>query len=143
MSRTDNQFGSRRGGGGGGGARGPPIVVAHSDRWEKFVDSRNAAPEVRQEKLRQQEEAEEVERELLQSMFENAVTPGINFDLYDAVPVEITGQDAPEQISTFKDIDLGDALNFNIKLAKYTKPTPVQKGAIPAIIKGIFSALAC
>ena len=61
---------------------------------------------------------------------------GINFDVYDEIPVETSGEDCPPQLTTFDDIDLGDVLTENIKLAKYSKPTPVQRAAIPIVMKG-------
>jgi len=36
----------------------------------------------------------------------------------------------------FGDIDLGEIITNNIELTKYTKPTPVQKYAIPVVLKG-------
>ncbi|KAF7804177.1 DEAD-box ATP-dependent RNA helicase 37-like [Senna tora] len=56
---------------------------------------------------------------------------GINFDAYDDIPVETSGQNVPPPVNTFAEIDLGEALNQNIKRCKYVKPTPVQRYAIP------------
>ena len=42
----------------------------------------------------------------------------------------------PPPISSFQDLDLGNALNTNIKRCKYTKPTPVQRYAIPISLAG-------
>lgn len=61
---------------------------------------------------------------------------GINFDAYEDIPVETSGKDVPPPVSTFAEIDLGDALNMNIKRCKYVKPTPVQRHAIPISLAG-------
>lgn len=61
---------------------------------------------------------------------------GINFDAYDDIPVETSGTDVPQPVNTFAEIDLGDALNENIKRCKYVKPTPVQRYAIPISLAG-------
>ncbi|KAH6757702.1 hypothetical protein C2S51_038693, partial [Perilla frutescens var. frutescens] len=39
-------------------------------------------------------------------------------------------------VNTFAEIDLGDALNLNIRRCKYVKPTPVQRHAIPISLAG-------
>ncbi|KAF0907044.1 hypothetical protein E2562_014652, partial [Oryza meyeriana var. granulata] len=61
---------------------------------------------------------------------------GINFDAYEDIPVETSGHDVPPPVNTFAEIDLGDALNENIRRCKYVKPTPVQRYAIPISIAG-------
>ncbi|KAM0944886.1 putative RNA helicase [Dioscorea sansibarensis] len=61
---------------------------------------------------------------------------GINFDAYDDIPVETSGTDVPQPVNTFAEIDLGEALNENIKRCKYVKPTPVQRYAIPISLAG-------
>lgn len=61
---------------------------------------------------------------------------GINFDAYEDIPVETSGKDVPPPVNTFAEIDLGDALNLNIKRCKYVKPTPVQRHAIPISLAG-------
>ncbi|XP_057781104.1 DEAD-box ATP-dependent RNA helicase 37-like [Salvia miltiorrhiza] len=63
-------------------------------------------------------------------------TSGINFDAYEDIPVETSGKDVPPPVNTFAEIDLGDALNMNIKRCKYVKPTPVQRHAIPISLTG-------
>ncbi|KAF5178262.1 Atp-dependent rna helicase ddx3y [Thalictrum thalictroides] len=61
---------------------------------------------------------------------------GINFDAYEDIPVETSGDNVPPPVNTFADIDLGDALNENIRRCKYVKPTPVQRHAIPISLAG-------
>lgn len=61
---------------------------------------------------------------------------GINFDAYEDIPVETSGHNVPAAVNSFAEIDLGDALNDNIRRCKYVKPTPVQKHAIPISLDG-------
>ncbi|KAJ8484302.1 hypothetical protein OPV22_016787 [Ensete ventricosum] len=61
---------------------------------------------------------------------------GINFDAYEDIPVETSGDNVPPPVNTFAEIDLGDALNENIRRCKYVKPTPVQRYAIPISLMG-------
>jgi ATP-dependent RNA helicase DDX3X len=70
-----------------------------------------------------------------ETIFE-AENTGINFDAYEDIPVETSGHDVPPPVNTFAEIDLGPALNENIRRCKYTKPTPVQKYAIPISLHG-------
>nr|VDD16080.1 unnamed protein product [Brassica oleracea] len=61
---------------------------------------------------------------------------GINFDAYEDIPIETSGDNVPPSVNTFAEIDLGDALNLNIRRCKYVKPTPVQRHAIPILLAG-------
>ncbi|KAJ8643476.1 hypothetical protein MRB53_005224 [Persea americana] len=61
---------------------------------------------------------------------------GINFDAYEDIPVETSGDNVPPPVNTFADIDLGEALNENIRRCKYVKPTPVQRHTIPISLGG-------
>ncbi|CAN0879243.1 DEAD-box ATP-dependent RNA helicase 37 [Linum grandiflorum] len=61
---------------------------------------------------------------------------GINFDAYEDIPVEASGSNIPPPVNTFAEIDLGEAVNQNIRRCKYVKPTPVQRNAIPILIAG-------
>ena len=61
---------------------------------------------------------------------------GINFDAYEDIPVETSGENVPPAVNTFAEIDLGDALSQNIRRCKYVKPTPVQRHAIPISLAG-------
>ncbi|KHJ42151.1 DEAD/DEAH box helicase [Trichuris suis] len=61
---------------------------------------------------------------------------GINFDKYEEIPVEATGQDVPPCIQKFDELELHPWIMDNIKLCHYDKPTPVQKFAIPTALAG-------
>ncbi|XP_041858553.1 DEAD-box helicase 3 X-linked a isoform X2 [Melanotaenia boesemani] len=67
---------------------------------------------------------------------------GINFEKYDDIPVEATGANSPPHIESFHDVDMGEIIMGNITLSRYTRPTPVQKHAIP-IIKSKRDLMAC
>jgi hypothetical protein len=67
---------------------------------------------------------------------------GINFDRYDDIPVDVSGQACPPPIEKFSDIAAGDILKSNLALCHYERPTPVQKNAIP-IILGKRDLMAC
>ncbi|PWN22902.1 DEAD-domain-containing protein [Microstroma glucosiphilum] len=61
---------------------------------------------------------------------------GINFDKYGDIPVEVSGNDTPEAVTEFKSPPIDPHLLENIKLAKYTTPTPVQRYSIPIVALG-------
>ncbi|KAJ7975958.1 DEAD-box ATP-dependent RNA helicase [Quillaja saponaria] len=61
---------------------------------------------------------------------------GINFDAYEDIPVETSGDNVPLPVNTFAEIDLGKELNRNIGRCKYVRPTPVQRYAIPISLAG-------
>ena len=67
------------------------------------------------------------------SNFINFPSQGINFDKYEDIPVEATGEDVPDHIDDFKAGDLGEIIDNNLDLCKYSVPTPVQKYAVPII----------
>ena len=51
---------------------------------------------------------------------------------------QVSGQDAPDGISSFEDVDLPPALMENVKRCKYTKPTPVQVSeAVAGVCEGV------
>ncbi|KAM4707171.1 putative ATP-dependent RNA helicase DDX4 [Discoglossus pictus] len=61
---------------------------------------------------------------------------GINFDKYDEILVQVSGEDAPPALLSFEEAKLCDTLNKNIARAGYVKLTPVQKYSIPIILAG-------
>ncbi|XP_044506208.1 DEAD-box ATP-dependent RNA helicase 37-like [Mangifera indica] len=68
--------------------------------------------------------------------FSEQENTGINFDAYEDIPVETSGDNVPAPVNTFAEVDLGEALNQNIRRCKYVKPTPVQRNAIPISVAG-------
>lgn len=61
---------------------------------------------------------------------------GINFEKYDDIPVEASGQDVPEAVTQFSTPPLDEHLCRNIEMARYKIPTPVQKYSIPIVSNG-------
>lgn len=61
---------------------------------------------------------------------------GINFDKYDDIPVELTGNNPSKPIQSFAEAGLMETIEGNVRRAKYFKPTPVQKYAIGPIMAG-------
>ncbi|CAM0136814.1 ATP-dependent RNA helicase ded1 [Umbelopsis sp. WA50703] len=61
---------------------------------------------------------------------------GINFEKYDDIPVEASGNEVPDAITSFTSPPLDAHLLSNIELARYTTPTPVQKYSIPIVAAG-------
>ncbi|GAB7359380.1 hypothetical protein MBLNU230_g6031t1 [Neophaeotheca triangularis] len=78
-----------------------------------------------------------VERELFGIPNDPAkAASGINFEKYDDIPVEASGQNVPDPVNTFTNPPLDDHLITNIDLAGYKVPTPVQKYSIPIVMGG-------
>eukprot|EP00252_Welwitschia_mirabilis_P024190 TRINITY_DN7078_c0_g1_i1.p1 TRINITY_DN7078_c0_g1~~TRINITY_DN7078_c0_g1_i1.p1 ORF type:complete len:596 (-),score=92.63 TRINITY_DN7078_c0_g1_i1:308-2095(-) len=71
-----------------------------------------------------------------QEVFNEGESRGINFEAYEDIPVETSGDSVPRPVETFAEIDLGEALNANLKRCNYVRPTPVQKYAIPISLAG-------
>jgi len=124
--RDSNDSWSSRGGGGGGSwggrdrrdeERGPP---RNNDRWQQPKDNDWTVPTAKDERL---------ELELF-----GTGNTGINFNKYEDIPVDATGEDVPNHIDSFSDIKMTEIISNNIALARYDKPTPVQKYAIPIIM---------
>jgi probable ATP-dependent RNA helicase DDX4 len=69
-------------------------------------------------------------------MFGAGISAGINFDKFDAIDVSLTGNNAEKlkPIKTFAEAELKDILTENVTRSGYTKPTPIQKFAIPVIM---------
>ncbi|CAI8497846.1 DEAD-box ATP-dependent RNA helicase [Hanseniaspora opuntiae] len=115
--------GYNNGGFGRGGFNTKSSIVSHSPHG-KWIDGKHVpAP---------RNEAQEVKLFGVKDD-PNFQATGINFDNYDAIESEATGEDVPEQITEFTTPPINELLMENIKLARFTKPTPVQKHSIPII----------
>lgn len=77
---------------------------------------------------------QELENELFGE--ENHVHTGINFTKYSTIKVSVKPEGIITPVSTFDDANLHSAMKDNVKLARYTVPTPVQKYSIPIITEG-------
>lgn len=71
-----------------------------------------------------------------EKLFENGVEIGINFDKYDNIQVNVSGENVPQPIESFEAAGLRNIVLDNIKKSGYKKPTPVQKHALPIIMNG-------
>lgn len=69
-------------------------------------------------------------------IFTSGITIGTNFDKYNEIPVNVTGEDAPAVIDSFENSGLSEFVLMNIDKSNYKVPTPIQKAAIPAILAG-------
>jgi ATP-dependent RNA helicase DDX3X len=69
-------------------------------------------------------------------LFGDAKSSGINFDKYDDIPVETSGENVPDPVTEFAEEQLGSEVMRNLELCKYDKPTPVQKYSIPIGLAG-------
>uniref|UniRef100_A0AC34QUS6 RNA helicase n=1 Tax=Panagrolaimus sp. JU765 TaxID=591449 RepID=A0AC34QUS6_9BILA len=69
----------------------------------------------------------------LESELFSGMNSGINFDKYEDIPVEATGEFCPAPISSFVDLELHDWIQENIRKSGYDRPTPVQKFSIPTL----------
>ncbi|KAF2725701.1 ATP-dependent RNA helicase ded1 [Polychaeton citri CBS 116435] len=77
------------------------------------------------------------ERELFGTVNDGTMqATGINFEKYDDIPVEASGQNVPEPVNAFTRPPLDDHLISNIESAGYKIPTPVQKYSIPIVMGG-------
>ncbi|XP_077987990.1 ATP-dependent RNA helicase DDX3Y-like isoform X2 [Glandiceps talaboti] len=145
----DNRGGYNRGGYGGGGYQDRGgynrggynnrgnfnQAPAYNNRWKNddrsnLDDGRPTEPATLDDWTKLLPRNERVEKEL----FSGGCT-GINFDKYEDIPVEATGEKIPDHINDFCDIDLGEIIQLNIQHSRYARPTPVQKYAIPIIRK--------
>lgn len=108
--------------GGGGGGRGGSGGGGFSRDFNSRGGDRYTAPY--NSKLSKLEEEE---------LFGQPNT-GVNFDAYEDIPVKTAGKDVPEPIESFDDVELPKILMSNISLARYTKPTPIQKYSMPIIL---------
>lgn len=61
---------------------------------------------------------------------------GINFDKYDDIPVDVTGVDPPQHLTTFEEVEFFESTKAAVAKCGYKRPTPVQKYAIPIILAG-------
>lgn len=117
-------YGGGRRGGGYGSASRAPNPRSGQGRW---VDGKHE-PLPRNERI---------ELELFGSAEESgSLTSGINFDNYDDIPVEASGDDVPDAITSFTAPPLDELMVENITLSRFTKPTPVQKYSVPIVAKG-------
>lgn len=78
------------------------------------------------------------DKRLEQRLFDNSdkQSTGINFDNYDKIPIEVSGEDIPDPIEEYSVDTIGEDLYRNTQLCGYSKPTPVQKYSVPICTAG-------
>ncbi|XP_064393853.1 ATP-dependent RNA helicase DDX3X-like [Halichondria panicea] len=131
LQRHQSDYGTYGGGGGGSSWRGGGGGGDYGGRRrsEDPGRSRGASSMTQEEWSRPLPRDDRLERELFGGM-----SSGINFEKYDDIPVEATGESPPKPIYEFSDCKLSEVITENIKLAQYSRPTPVQKHSIPIIM---------
>jgi ATP-dependent RNA helicase DDX3X len=69
-----------------------------------------------------------LEREL----YKDIKLTGIDFDSYDDIPVDVSGENIPEGVENFETVQAATPSLFaNMERTMYKKPTPVQKHSLP------------
>lgn len=59
---------------------------------------------------------------------------GIDFEKYFSIPQKVTGKNPVPSIKKFEEAELDAKILANIKLCKWSKPTPIQQCSIPNIL---------
>jgi len=114
------------GGGGGESRRSNASYGGRRDSYAARRNERGLHGDMRENKR--------LEKELFEQEFQQKT--GINFDNYDKIPVESSGNDIPEPIDSYSAETVGPDLFRNVQLCGYTKPTPVQKWSVPIGVNG-------
>lgn len=72
-----------------------------------------------------------------ESIYDDGITSGINFEKFNDIEVKVNGKNIPEAIESFETLkNISEKLMENIKMCKFVKPTPIQKYSIPIILSG-------
>ncbi|XKL62819.1 hypothetical protein PGB90_002652 [Kerria lacca] len=124
-SRTDGRNNSYRNGSWSDRNRSNQLLLPRNNRWQEDTRHREndwIIPLARDDRLEEE-------------LFGTGNT-GINFNKYEDIPVEATGENVPSHITSFEEIQMTEIISNNIALARYDRPTPVQKYAIPIIMSG-------
>ncbi|KAI8620221.1 P-loop containing nucleoside triphosphate hydrolase protein [Chytriomyces sp. MP71] len=118
--RGGGSTGGDRGSYQGGGGAGRPQSY-QKDPSDEFFDRPDVKP--RDPRLETQ-------------LYGKQMSSGINFEKYDDIPVETSGNNVPDAVTNFEDSLLDPLLKSNVKLANYNNPTPVQRNSIPIVTHG-------
>ncbi|KAK0404588.1 hypothetical protein QR680_017526 [Steinernema hermaphroditum] len=106
-----------------------PPQTRGTSRWDRLND---AAPPHEHHRAQAWTEQGPPDATLESELF-SGMNSGINFDKYEEIPVEATGEDIPPPINLFADLSLHPWIEDNIKKSGYERPTPVQKYSIPTL----------
>eukprot|EP00088_Acartia_fossae_P000940 TRINITY_DN1034_c0_g1_i10.p1 TRINITY_DN1034_c0_g1~~TRINITY_DN1034_c0_g1_i10.p1 ORF type:complete len:569 (-),score=165.91 TRINITY_DN1034_c0_g1_i10:678-2384(-) len=66
---------------------------------------------------------------------ESTISSGINFAKYADIKVDVSGENVPPPINTFKEARLRQLVQDNVEKAGYKIPTPIQKHSIPIVLE--------
>jgi ATP-dependent RNA helicase DDX3X len=77
-----------------------------------------------------------------EGLFGTQQNTGINFSKYEDIPVEVSGTNVPDPITSFEESDLNELMKENVALCGYSNPTPVQKHAT-CIVRAQRDLMAC
>ncbi|KAF5304883.1 hypothetical protein FQR65_LT00767 [Abscondita terminalis] len=122
--------GGRGGGRGGRGRGGGDAGDGGGKSWGNDENGEGEPPKPREIYVPPEPTMDEEE------LFNSGITSGINFIKYDDIEVRISGENTPPPISSFESSGLRPLLLENIQKSGYSKPTPIQKNAIPIIMSG-------
>lgn len=75
-----------------------------------------------------------VERTTDEELFSATIMSGINFMKMEDIEVNVSGAHVPPPLTSFERSGLRPLILENVKKSKYTKPTPIQRHAIPIIM---------
>nr|BAD99524.1 VASA RNA helicase [Moina macrocopa] len=112
--------------GGGGGAC---FRCQSTDHMAKDCPEPNVGPDG---KPRESYVPPEIQDE--SELFKDGISTGNNFANFENAILQVTGNNVPNYITSFETAGLRDLVLQNIKASGYTKPTPVQKGAIAVVL---------
>ena len=115
--RRGSNYGDRGGGRGGGGGYNDRRGSSYGSRTNERGFHGDIQPDPR------------MERQLFGQ--EDHQVTGINFDNYDKIPVEVSGENSPDPITEYTVDTIGEDLYRNTQLCGYQRPTPVQKYSCP------------
>lgn len=62
------------------------------------------------------------------------VRSGINFDAYEKIEVEFSGQNLPEPMNSWKEGNFSGVMRYNLRKCRFENPTPVQKYSVPTVM---------
>jgi len=117
-----NQDGGGGGGGRGGGGRGSYRGSGYGRRDSGMTtNERGFHGDMRPDKR--------LEARLFD--LSDKQTTGINFDNYDKIPIEVSGENIPDPCEEYSVDTIGEDLFRNTQLCGYNRPTPVQKYSVP------------
>uniref|UniRef100_A0AAG5DSV2 RNA helicase n=1 Tax=Anopheles atroparvus TaxID=41427 RepID=A0AAG5DSV2_ANOAO len=69
-------------------------------------------------------------------IFGSGISSGINFDNFDDIEVRVSGENPPAPVANFESAGLCEEVMVNVRKSGYTKPTPIQRYAMPIVMAG-------